>query len=417
MIPPPLLLRGARLLDPASGRNEVADLLVAERSIAAIGSALSAPAGARTVDAGGRLLLPALIDSCTFRTDIAAASAGGIATCLLMPDQSPPLDDPALIERAERLGKPRLWVRPLAAATRRLEGRELADLALMQEAGAVGVATGRQAIADSAVMLRLLRYAGGLGLVTVTHPEDPWLAAGAVATEGEMATRLGLSAAPAAAEAIAIARDLRLAALAGAPLHIACVTTAEGVDLVRAAKAAGADVTAATAPPYCLLSDMALAGYRSFARLSPPLRTEADRRAVVAGLADGTIDMLASRHDPRSSDEKRLPFADAAPGDAGAATLLALGLALVHAGALRLERLVEALTLAPARRFGLPGGRLEAGAPADLLLLDPDAPWRIDEDRLPGLAGNTPFDALPVQGRVALLVKGGDILVGEGPGG
>jgi dihydroorotase len=411
MTPAPLLLRGARLPDAAQGSRT--DLLVVERGIAAIGPDLAAPEGARVIDAGGRLLAPALIDSCTFATDLDAARAGGIATTLLMPDQSPPLDDPALIERAERLGKPRLWVRPLAAATRRLEGRELADLALMQEAGAVAVATGRAAIADSAVMLRLLRYAGGLGLVTVTHPEDPALTAGAVATEGEMATRLGLPAAPAAAEALAIARDLRLAALAGAPLHIACVTTAEGVDLVRAAKAAGQDVTAATAPPYGLLSDTALAGYKSFARLSPPLRTETDRRAVVAGLADGTIDMLASRHDPRSSDEKRLPFVDAASGDAGAATLLALGLALVHAGDLPLFRLLDALTAAPARRFGLPGGQLAPGAPADLILLEPGAPWRIDADALPGLAGNTPFDGLPVQGRVTLLVKGGDILLSE----
>ncbi len=414
MTPPDLLIRDARLLDPATGQPQRGDLLVHDRSIAAIGSGLAPPESGQTVEAGGRLLLPALIDSCAFRTDIAAALAGGIATTLLMPDQVPPLDDPALIERAERLGKPRLWVRPLAAATRRLEGRELADLALMKEAGAVGVATGRAALADSAVMLRLLRYAGGLGLVTVSHAEDRALTAGTVATESEMATRLGLPAAPAAAEALAIGRDLRLAALAGAPLHIPCVTTAEGVELVRAAKRAGADVTAATSPPYCLLSDTALAGYRSFARLSPPLRTEADRVAVVEGLADGTIDMLASRHDPRTSDEKRLPFADAAPGDAGAATLLALGLALVHAGHVALPRLVDALTLAPARRFGLPGGRLQPGAPADLLLLDPDAPWRISADTLPGLSGNTPFDGLPVQGRVMLLVKGGDILLKTG---
>lgn len=407
MTPAPLLLRGARL----PGVATATDLLVRDRRIAAIGPSLPALEGARVIEAGGLLLAPALVDCCTFATDLEATVAGGITTALLMPDQSPPLDDPALIERAERLGKPRLWVRPLAAATRGLAGRELADLALMQEAGAVAVATGRAAIADSAVMLRLLRYAGGLGLVTVTHAEDSFLAEGAVATEGEMATRLGLPAAPAAAEALAIARDLRLARLAGAPLHIACVTTAEGVALVRAAKAAGQDVTAATAPPYCLLSETALAGYRSFARLSPPLRQEPDRIAVVEGLADGTIDMLASRHDPRSSDAKRLPFADAAPGDAGAATLLALGLALVHAGDVPLPRLLEALTAAPARRFGLPGGRIAEGAPADLLLLDPDAPWRIDSDRLLGLAGNTPFDGLPVQGRVTLLVKGGDILL------
>ncbi|MFN3592589.1 MAG: dihydroorotase, partial [Thermaurantiacus sp.] len=278
---------------------------------------------------------------------------------------------------------------------------------------AAGVATGRAAVADAAVMLRLMRYAAGLGLVVVTHGEDPHLAAGTVATEGEIATRLGLSAAPAAAETLQIARDLRLAREAGAALHIACVSTAEGVALVRAAKAAGQDVTAATAPAYALLSDTALVGWRSFARLSPPLRSEADRLAIRAGLADGTIDILASRHDPRTAEEKRLPFADAAPGAAGQATLLPLALSLVHAGEMDLPSLFHRLSLAPARRFGLPGGRLAPGSPADLLLFSPDAPWRISSDSMPGLSGNTPFDDLPVQGMVRMLVKGGEVLVAE----
>lgn len=409
-----LLIRDARLVDPAAGAETRGDLLVAERRIAAIGPDLAPPPGARVHDARGQVLAPGLIDSGVFRTDVEASVAGGITSALLMPDQSPPLDDPALIERAERLGKPRLWVQPMAAATRGLAGRELAELALMREAGAVAVATGRTAIADPQVMLRLLRYAAGLGLVVVTHAECPALTAGAVATEGEMATRLGLPAAPAAAEAIQVARDLRLAQEAGARLHIACLSTAEGVALVRAAKAAGQDVTAATAPAYALLSDLALAGWRSFARLSPPLRSEADRQAVREGLADGTIDMLASRHDPRTQEDKRLPFADSEPGAAGAATLLALGLALVHDGTIGLPRLIALLSAAAAARFGLPGGRLAVGAPADLLLFDPNSPWRIESDALPGLAGNTPFDGLPVSGRVTLLVKGGEVIAACG---
>jgi dihydroorotase len=407
----PILFRNARLVDPMAGTDSMGDLLVAERVIAAVGPGLAAPAAAEIVDAGGLVLAPGLIDSAVFRTDVEAAVAGGITSVLLMPDQSPPLDDPALVERAERLGKPRLWVRPLAAATRGLGGRELGELSLMREAGAVAVATGRSAIADPQVMLRLLRYAAGLGLVVVAHAECPFLTAGTVASEGETATRLGLAAAPALAEAIQIARDLRLAREAGARLHIACVSTAEGVALLREARAAGQDVSAGTAPAYALLNETALTGYRSFARLSPPLRQEADRLAVCAGLADSTIGHLASRHDPRTQEDKRQPFADAAPGAAGSATLLALGLGLARDGHMTLPALLAALSANPARRFGLPGGTLAPGAPADLLLFDPDAPWRIDGDALPGLAGNTPFDGLPTAGKVLRLLKGGETLL------
>ncbi len=407
----PILLRNARLIDPAAGVDLLGDLLVAERVIADFGHGLAAPREAEIIEAQGAVIAPGLIDATVFKTDVAAAVAGGITSVLLMPDQSPPLDDPALVERAERLGKPRLWVRPLAAATRGLKGRELAELSLMKEAGAVAAATGRTAIADAQVMLRLLRYATGLGLVVIAHAECPFLTAGAVATEGEHATRLGLAAAPACAEAVQIARDLRLAEEAGAALHFACVTTAEGIELVRSAQSRGQDVTAGTAPAYALLSDTALLGYRSFARLSPPLRSEADREAVRQGLADGTISVLTSRHDPRTAEEKRLPFADAEPGAAGSATLLALGLLLVHDGLLSLSQLLALISTNPAQRFGLPGGTLARGAPADLLLLDPGAPWRIDADNLPGLAGNTPFDGLPVQGRVRLLLKGGERLI------
>ena len=382
--------------------------------IAAVGEDLAPPAGTEVVEADGLVLAPGIVDACAFRADTEAAAAGGVTATLLMPDQAPPLDDPALVERAVRLGKPRLWVHPLAAATRGLEGRALAEFALLKEAGAVGVATGRQAIADSAVMLRVLAYAAGLGMVLVAHAEDPALVAGAVATEGEVATRLGLPGAPAAAEALAIARDLRLAREGGAALHVACVSTAEGVALVRQAKADGADVTAATSPEYALLNDLALMGFRTFARLSPPLRSEADRQAVCAGLADGTIDMLVSRHDPRTAEEKRLPFADAAPGAAGQATLLSAGLLLVAAGVLDLPGLFRALATAPARRFGLAGGVLSPGAPADLVLFDPEAAWRIDSDALPGLSGNTPFDGLPVSGRVRAVMKGGAWLVAPG---
>lgn len=407
----PILFQNARLIDPAQNEETTGDLLVANRRIVATGPSLDAPEGAEIVNATGLVLAPGLIDSGVFRTDTAAAIAGGITTVTLMPDQSPPLDDPALVERAERLGKPLLWVRPMAAATRGLQGRELAELSLMQEAGAVAVATGRHAIADTQVMLRLLRYAAGLGLVVVAHAECPFLTKGAVATEGEYATRLGLPGAPALAESLQIARDIALAKEADAALHIACVSTAAGLDLIRKARAEGLNITAATAPAYALLSETAMVGYRSFAHLSPPLRTESDRLAVRQALADGTISILGSRHDPRTEEEKRLPFADSEPGAAGSATLLALGLSLVHDGTLSLPRLLQLLSSAPAARFGLAGGTLAVGAPADLLLFDASAPWRIAADQLPGLAGNTPFDGLPVQGQIHMLLKGGEKLI------
>lgn len=418
MMPPsPVLFRNVRLVDPAGGTETLSELLVADRAIAGIGHGLAVPADTRIVDCGGRVLAPGLVDAGVFRTDIAAATAGGVTSVVLMPDQSPPLDDPALVERAERLGKPRLWVRPLAAATRGLAGRELAEIGLMQEAGAVGVATGRSAIADGAVMLRLLRYAAGLGMVVVVHPEDPEIIAGAVATEAEYATRLGLPAAPALAEAIAVARDLRLAAEAGAALHFATITTAEGVALIRAAKRRGQDVTVATTPEAFLLNETALAGYRTYARMSPPLREDRDRLAIREAIADGTIDMIVSRHDPRDQESKRRPFSEAAPGAAGQAILLPLSLTLVHDRLIDLPRLFRLLSFHAALRFGLPGGQLTEGAPADLVLLHPDSAWVIDADRLPGLAGNTPFDGLPVSGRVDMLVKGGDVIEGMHLGG
>ena len=401
-----LAFTNARLVDPASGLDRSGVLLVDDRTIAGIVDA--PPVGARTVDCGGRLLAPGLIDAGVFKADAAACLAGGITRVCLMPDQSPPLDDPALIERAQRIGKPHVWVHPLAAATRGLDGAELAEIGMMKLAGSVGVATGRRWITDSGVMHRLLQYATAFDLVVVTHAEDASITGDAVATAGEFATRLGLSAAPAFAEALAVARDLRLAEATGARLHIRQVTTAESIDLVRQAKRRGIRVSCGVTPAHMLLGDNAVAGYRTFARLSPPLRAEADRQAVIDGIADGTIDVIASGHDPRTQEDKRLPFADAAPGMVGAETLLAAALAPVRDRRVDLPTLLATLTVNPARLFGLPGGRLAPGEPADLVLFDPDAPWRVDADRLAASAHNTPFDGLPIQGRVVQTIKGGE---------
>ena len=274
-----LRFENARIVDPASGRDARGTLHVSDRMIAA-----EADASARVIDCRGKVLAPGLIDAGVFRVDRAACAKGGITRALLMPDQAPPLDGPSQVERAVQAGKPDIWVHPLAAATRGLHGDELAEIGLMAEAGAVGVATGRAGLASTGVMLRLLDYASAFDLVVVSHAEDAGLAGDAVATAGETATRLGLAAAPAYAEALAVARDLRLAEAAGARLHIRQVTTAESIALVRAGKARGVRVTCGVTPAHMLLADHAITGYRSFARLSPPLRSDEDRRAVLDGL-------------------------------------------------------------------------------------------------------------------------------------
>jgi dihydroorotase len=317
------------------------------------------------------------------------------------------LDEPGIVQRSALIGRPDLWIHPIAAATRGLAGTDLAEMAICASAGARAVGTGRRWIGDSGVMARVLAYAHDLGLTVISHAEDAGIVGEAVATEGETATRLGLPAAPALAEPLAIARDLMLAEAADARLHVRQVTTAAGFDLIRAAKRRGVQVTCGITPAHLLLADNAMSDFRTFAHLSPPLRSQEDREAALAALADGTIDVLCSGHDPRGPEEKRLPFADASVGAAGAATLLPLALGLVRNERVTIDRLVALLSRNPASVLGLDVGALTPGAEADLMLVDPDVPWQIDADTLPGQAGNTPFDGLPVQGRALRLFKGG----------
>lgn len=368
-----------------------------------------APADAEILDCRNRLLVPAIVDLGTFAVDRDACLAGGIARVALMPDQSPVLDDPGIIQRSAASGKPDLWVHPIAAATQRLGGDQLAEMGIAAEAGARAVATGRTRIADAGVMLRVLSYARDCGLTVIVHAEDEGLTNGAVATAGETATRLGIRAAPAIAEALSIARDIMLAEQASAAIHFRQVTTARGFDLIRAAKAKGLPVTCGITPAHLLLSDIAMTDFRTFAHLSPPLRAESDRRAAIAALADGTIDVLASGHDPRGPEEKRLPFGDASPGMSGAETLLALAFSAAREAGIDDARLFAMLAAGPARILGLDTGQIAAGQPADLALVDRDAPWQIIGDDMVARAGNTPFDGLPVSGRVSWLMKGGSI--------
>jgi len=374
------------------------------------GHDLPIPAGATIIDAKGAHVAPGIVDLGVFSVDKRACIAGGITRIALMPDQTPVLDEPGIVQRAALAAKPDLWVHPLAAATRGLNGKELGEYAMMRKTGAKAVATGRGWIADSGVMMKVMTYAASLGLTIISHAEDEGLTGGAVATSGETASRLGLASAPAQAEAMAIARDIMLADMTGARIHFRSVTTRQGLDLVRAAKAKGLAISCGISPTHLFLSEIAINDFRTFARLSPPLRSEADRQACLEAISDGTIDVLCSAHDPRGPEAKRLPFADADPGAAGAETLLALTLGLVRDGLVSMERLFELLALNPSHLLGIDSGQLIPGAPADVILFDPGTPWQIDATKFVGQAGNTPFDKIPVQGRVISTIKGGRIL-------
>ena len=400
----PLIITGGKLVlaeDVRAGNVRCVD-----GRIVALGD-VAPDDGDEVIDAAGKLVAPGLVDLGVFAVDKPAFHFGGITRAALMPDQAPPLDHPARVQFLAYSGKPDFWVHPLAAATRGLEGRELAEVALMRDTGARGIATGRAWIADSGIMLRLLRYAAMLDMVVVTHAEDAGMTGQAVATAGEMATRLGLPSAPSEAEALAVARDIALAEMTGARLHFRQVTTRAALDLVRAAKARGVAVTAGVTPAHYMLSDRAVAEFRTYAKLSPPLRQEADRQAVIAAIGDGTIDVIASGHDPRGPEDKRLPFADAEPGMAGAESLLTMVLSLVRDGVIDMARAFTLVAGNPAQLLGVPAGRLDVGMEADIALVDPDKPWIMSSDKMAASAGNTPFDGMPVQGRAVALFKGG----------
>lgn len=409
-----ILFRKLKFLDASSENMVEGELLVQNRIIADFGPSLGRPDGAEIIEAEGAVLCPGLVDmraslgepGFEYRETIAsaaqAAAAGGITTIAVLPDSSPAIDDPALVRLIATRGAETASVTllPYAAATRACEGRELAEYGLLKAAGAVAFTDGARTIGSSRLMRRALSYASGFGMRIVQHPEDVDLAAGGAATEGARATWMGLPGIPAAAEAICVARDIRLAELTGGAVHFAHVTTAESLALIRQAKDKGLRVTCDTAPPYFDLNETAIGDFRTYAKLSPPLRCEADRLAVLAALADGTIDAIASDHQPRDADDKRLPFADASPGGAGLATLLGVTLAQVQAGTLTLPQALALLTAKPATWLGIDSGVLRKNAPADLCLFHPERSWRVTAGQLPGKGQNTPFDGRALEGVV-----------------
>jgi len=416
-----LIFRRARLLDPASGLDTTGDLLVEDERLAAVGGDLSTVGDADTVMAEGLCLAPGLVDMRvqlrepgaehmeSIESGGRAAAAGGVTTMVALPNTDPPVDDVSVVEflarraREVRLAK----VHTYAAATKGLAGRELTEMGLLAANGALGFTDGVKAVADALIMRRVLAYARSFDLLVLQHPEEPSLARVGEVNEGEIATRLGLAGITPMAELIMVERDLRLVEITGARYHAAHVSTAASVEAIRHAKAQGLPVTCDTAPPYFVLNETAIGDYRTFAKLSPPLRSEWDRRAVIEGLRDGTIDAIASDHAPWDQDSKRLPFSSAAYGIVGLETLLALSLELYHNRHLDMLELSRLLTVNPAGILRLPVGRLAVGAPADLVLFDPDHPWQICPDEFRSKSKNAPFDDRPVRGRVRLTIVDG----------
>ncbi|HEY7610549.1 MAG TPA: dihydroorotase [Alphaproteobacteria bacterium] len=423
----PTVYVNARIVDPASGTDSKGALVAEGGVIRDFGPALfkdAPPFDCEIVDCEGKVLAPGLVDMRvqlrepgeehkeTIATAAEAASAGGVTAMVCLPNTDPVIDDVSGVEfiarRAREVRATKVFC--YAAATQGLEGKELAEIGLLAEMGALGFTDGPRALAEAQVMRRVLSYSRAFDALILQHPEEPSLAKGGAMNEGETSMRLGLSGIPAMAEVMMIERDLRLLELTGARLHIMHVSTADGIDAIRRAKARGLRVTCDTAPPYFTLTEGDIGEYRTFFKLSPPLRTQHDRDAVVAGLADGTIDAITSDHAPQDQETKRVPFAQAENGVVGLETLLPLALALHHRGKLALIDVLKKLTSAPAAILRLPLGRIAKGAPADLVLFDPDRPWIVDAKRFKSKSKNSPFDEMPVQGKVLRTVVAGRTL-------
>ena len=402
------LFRNARLVDPVAGTVEPGELRIEGGRLAAPG-----PAGA-VVDCGGRCLAPGLVDwgvkvgepgerhRESFRSAGRAAAAGGVTTIVCRPDTLPVIDAPEMLahvqDRARRDAVVR--TRHMAALTRGREGRQMVEIGFLRDEGAVAFTDGTHVTEDTRVLARCMAYAASLGALVVGHPQDAALSRGACITAGKFASLLGLPGVSPLAERMGLERDLALVEATGVAWHADQITSAAALPALRRAKAAGLDVTAGTSIHHLTLNVLDVADYRTFFKVTPPLRDEDDRLAVVEALADGTIDVISTMHTPQDEESKRLPFEAAAPGAVGLETLLPAALRLVHAGHLTLPALWRAMSLNPARRLGLDGGTLEVGAPADLVLFDPDAPFVLDRFRLRSKSKNTPFDGARLQGRI-----------------
>lgn len=414
-----LLVKGGRVVDPASGRDTLGDVFVADGRIAQ-------PAGMpdRTIDAKGLVVAPGFIDlaarlrepgheyKATLESEMDAAVAGGVTSLACPPDTDPPLDEPGLVDmlrrRAKALSRARVY--PVGALTVKLAGTQLTEMAELAESGCVAFSQANVPVADTQVLWRALQYAATFALPVWLRAEDAWLAKGGVAHDGEIATRLGLAGIPAFAETIALAQLFELVRATGARVHICRISSAAGVAMLRRAKHDGLPLSCDVAIHHLHLSDMDLGFFDSSCRLEPPLRSQRDREALAAALADGTIDCAVSDHTPVDEDQKLLPFAEAEPGATGLELLLPLALKWGMERKLTLAQTLARITSEPARILGVSSGRIEPGAPGDLVVFDPNAAWRVTPAALKSQGKNTPFLGLELAGRVRATIVAGNVV-------
>lgn len=419
----PLWIVNARLLDPPSDHDGPGAVRIENGRIAeVVRSAAFLPSdGAETVDAAGLCLSPGLIDirvktgepgaepKETLKSAALSAAAGGVTTLVIQPDTAPAVDDPAMVDFIQRRGAALGLVNILAAgaATQGCDGKLMAEIGLMQEAGALYFTDVDQVIADSGTLMRVMAYATAFNALIACRPHDPWLSKGAVATSGELATRLGLSSVPAIAERMQMERDLALVEQTGVRFLVDQISTAGALGTLDRARLRGLEVAASVSINHLRFNEVDIGDYRTFYRLDPPLRDESDRLALIEAVRDGRIDVITSAHAPAPAEDKRLPFAEAAPGAVGLQTLLPAALALHHEDGLELLQILRPLTSGPAELLGLAAGRLAEGAPADLILFDPDTPVVVDAGTLRSKSRNSPFDGRRLQGKVLLTLVGG----------
>ena len=420
----PILIRGGRVLDPSQSLDRALDVLLVEGKVAAMGEAVDGPEGVTVIDGSGLIVTPGLIDvhvhlrepggehKETIASGARAAAAGGFTAVCAMPNTDPPIDDPAAVgfvaAEGRRAGGARVY--PVGCISVGMRGEQLAEVGEMVAAGAVAITDDGNPVMDSGLMRRALEYAQTFGIPVADHPEDLALSAGGSMNEGLVSSRLGLRGKPNASEDVHILRDLLVAELTGGHIHLQHVSTHRGVEAIRQAKARGVRVTAEATPHHLLLTDQAVDGYRTEAKMNPPLRSAADRESVREGFRDGTLDTYATDHAPHHYDEKEREFDDAPNGIVGLETSLGLGLKLVDEGLVDFATLIERMSCAPARAFHLPGGTLAVGGPADVTIIDPAVDWVVNPARFVSKSRNTPFGDWALKGRAAYTIVGGVVV-------
>lgn len=413
-----LHFENARLIDPEAGSDALGSLTVKDGLIVARNGA--APKQAEVVDVGGKCLAPGMVDwgvkigepgerhRESFRSAGLAAAAGGVTTIIARPDTTPAIDTPETLEFVTRRAtEAPVRIRHMAALTKGRAGREMTEIGFLLDAGAIAFTDAFHVATETKALSRAFTYARSLGALVIGHPQEPGLSAGAAATSGKFSSLRGLPGVSPMAERMGLERDLALVEMTGVRYHADQITTACSLPALERAKAAGLDLTAGTSIHHLTLNEIDVGDYRTFFKMTPPLRSEEDRMAMVEAVATGLIDVISSMHTPADEESKRLPFEEAAAGAVALETLLPAAMRLYHAGAMDMPTLWRALSLNPARRLGLPQGRLAEGAPADLILFDPDAPFLLDRFTLHSKSKNTPFDGQRMEGKVlATFVAG-----------